>query len=130
MASQLTPAQRTEMAVRQTTRMLSANVNSAYTQPSSSFMKRPSETWAQYTPKVVPVNKERHLQKDAIKTCARRRTRLGFCISRAPARALTYPVPLSPLRYVEKALSLHDERQGMPVVASPIWAPKTSSRKG
>lgn len=23
--------------------------------------------------------------------------------------------------YVEKALALHDDRKGMPVVASPIW---------
>ena len=73
---QLTPAERTELAVKQTTRMLSANVNSAYTQPSSSFMKRPSETWAEYTPKYTPVDKSRHLQKDDIKTCVRLRTRL------------------------------------------------------
>ena len=123
---QLTPAERTELAVKQTTRMLSANVNSAYTQPSSSFMKRPSETWAEYTPKYTPVDKSRHLQKDDIKTCVRRGTRLHLFLPTISHSRL----PCASLRYVEKALSLHDERQGMPVVASPIWAPKSSSRKG
>ena len=96
----LTPAERTTLAANMTTRMLSANVNSAYTRPSDRAMKRPSETWEQYPPKSDahgPVNKEMHLKKDAIK------------------------------EYVEKALQLRDERGGMPVVASPIWAPKTNA---
>ena len=93
----LTPAQRTEIAAKMTTRMLSANLNSSYTMPRGKAVTRPSETYAQYYPKsdeVGPVNRDKFLKKDGIK------------------------------EYVEKALQLHDARQGMPVVASPIWAPK------
>lgn len=61
--------------------------------------KAATETAAQFAYRATEdVNKERHLKKDGIKT------------------------------YVEKALALHDERQGMPVVSSPIWAPKSSGR--
>ena len=103
LSAQLTPKQRTDLAASMTTRMLSANVNSSYTLPRGKALSRPSETWGEYYPKSDahgPVNKDVHLKKDDIKT------------------------------YVEKALQLHDSRKGMPVVASPIWAPKQSSGKG
>ena len=98
--AKLTPQQRLAFASAQTTRMLSANTNSAYVRPSEKVLKRPSETWAEYPPKEVPVDRTHFLKKDTIK------------------------------EFVEKAMELHDERGGMPVVSSPIWAPKTSSKKG
>ena len=98
-AAQLTPKERLDLAAAQTTRMLGSNVNSAYTWPSPKVLKRPSESWGEYTPKYVEVDRKMFLKKDGMK------------------------------EYVEKALALHDERGGMPVVASPIWAPKTSSGK-
>ena len=101
--SELSPAERTSLAASLTTRMLSANINSSYIGKSPAALKRPSETWSEYWPKndtVGPVDKSMHLKKDGIK------------------------------EYVEKALQLRDERGGMPVVASPIWAPKSSSARG
>ncbi len=98
----LTPAERTELAAAITTRMLSANVNSAYIAMGRKQTLRPSESWRAFTPKadlVEKVNKDRHLKKDYIK------------------------------EYCEKALQLRDERQGMPVVSSPIWAPKGAAKK-
>ena len=40
-----------------------------------------------------------------------------------------YHLAKDPIKvYVEKALQLHDDRKGMPVVASPVWARVGSSK--
>ena len=90
----LTPAQRLEMAVGATSRLHSANINSAYVFPKAEKLKRQSEYYDNYRPQDVVANKTHNLRKDGLK------------------------------EYVERALQLHDARGGMPVVASPIWAPK------
>ena len=89
-----------------TARVLNANINSSFTLSphkggAPGKQKKLTETASRfsYIEPRAPVNKDRHLRKDAIK------------------------------EYVEKALQLHDERGGMPVVASPIWAPKTTGGK-
>ena len=130
MAAKLTPQERTNLAASMTTRMLSANINAgAYATVSAAALKRPSETWAEYPPKLDRlvaggdrVNKEKHLMKDGIKLCARALPRLYF------SRAAPMTAQRLLRRYVEKALQLHDERKGMPVVASPIWAPKGAKK--
>ena len=90
-----------------TARVLNANINPSFTLSPSKNAKhgapgRHTETAREfgYRGEEVTVNKERFLRTDAIKT------------------------------YVEKALALHDDRKGMPVVASPIWAPKTTGGGG
>ena len=68
---ELTPQERTLFAAKMTTRMLSANLNSSYVTTSARTLKRPSESWAEYTPKsdFVTVDKSKFLQKDSIKEC-------------------------------------------------------------
>ena len=92
---------RIEAAITNLPRNLNANINPAF---ATGTPKRGpnTESATRYRYRVPPgtLNKDAHLRKDYIK------------------------------EYVEKALQLHDERGGMPVVASPIWAPKTSSGKG
>ena len=113
----LTSKQRTDLAASMTARMLNANINPSFSGGPSksghggggaaakigSSTKLPRFTEAsrefQYRgDEDMPVDKAMHLKNDAIKV------------------------------YVEKALSLHDDRKGMPVVASPIWAPKVNAK--
>ena len=85
--------QRAEQAASLTARMLNANINPGFSTSALPMRRTESSSAYAYQAPMEGVDKERHLRKDAIKT------------------------------YVEKALMLHDDRHGMPVVSSPIWAP-------
>ena len=90
-------------------RNLNSNINPGYFIPRQGFIAPvwtggnapsggmvTSESAARYTYRVAKVDKSAHLRKDEIK------------------------------KYVDKAMELRDERKGMPVVSSPIWAPAKS----
>ena len=84
---------RVEWAASLTARMLNANINSAFSVPKGRPTAQRTETASQYAYRPPQdLNKDAHLRKDPIK------------------------------QFVEKALSLHDDRKGMPVVSSPVWA--------
>jgi hypothetical protein len=86
---------RVELAAGLTARMLNANINSAFSVPKGRSAASRTETASQYAYRPPQdLNKDAHLRKDPIKL------------------------------FVEKALQLHDDRKGMPVVASPIWGTK------
>ena len=85
------PNSRVEVAASVTARMLNSNINSAFSTRAPPRNKM-TETASHFAYRPAhDLNKEAHLRKDPIK------------------------------EYVEKALQLHDDRKGMPVVASPIW---------
>lgn len=120
---------RLHAALNNMPRVLNANISAG---SAASAKRRTAESYTAYAyqPSKIdkPLDKSRHLRKDGVKEYAARCALACRCVESNCATHI-HTRTRAARRYVEKALMLHDERGGMPVVASPIWAPKTSSVK-